>query len=578
MKLSVLVAIAFSICSGSASSLGENTSFIKFDTSRLELSSFLEQFDYNSLEESGWKVSQAKKGDESYVGQWSLELSSVYPGFHDDMGLVMKTPAAHHAISYRLAEPFNNTGRDLVLQYEIKPEKGMNCGGTYIKLLDYPVADESQFNNETPYQIMFGPDKCGASNKVHFIVKRENPNTHVLEEKHMTFPPLSRTGKLTTLYTLILKNTQDYEIRINGKVAKAGNLVSDLGALSPPLNPSKDIIDVTDFQPLDWDDNEFIPDPEVTLPPEGYREKYASTDIDDPNAVKPDDWDESEPEYIPNPAATIPEEWDVEEDGEWEAPLIRNPVCVSQGCGPWIRPRIPNPDYLGPWIRPMIPNPNYMGEWQPRSIPNVHYFEDSRPSDLKLIGGLGFELWSMDNNVFFDNIYLGHSIEEAEIIGNETFVPKSALENASLEKNRPRAKNEPVPPPRSFEDLYNDDSVSTWTQFVAFIKACVLKTILEAVDFYAEFMSNPVPTLMHHPFKFVGYCIAFLFTFTIVFGTLSTVMFIINGPPTFDEVPQTKDETNGDIRSDEKEEKEIIVNRIGNTGSSRFKESTRRRT
>ena len=35
------------------------------------------------------------------------------------------------------------------------------------------------------------------------------------------------------------------------------------------------------------------------------------------------DWDK--PEHIPDPEATKPEDWDDDTDGEWEPPMISNP-------------------------------------------------------------------------------------------------------------------------------------------------------------------------------------------------------------------------------------------------------------
>ena len=38
-----------------------------------------------------------------------------------------------------------------------------------------------------------------------------------------------------------------------------------------------------------------------------------------------------------------PEEWSDEDDGEWIAPQVPNPLCqTASGCGPWKRPEIPN--------------------------------------------------------------------------------------------------------------------------------------------------------------------------------------------------------------------------------------------
>jgi len=67
-------------------------------------------------------------------------------------------------------------------------------------------------------------------------------------------------------------------------------------------------------------------------------------------------------------------------DGDWEAPLIPNPLCESApGCGPWKPPHINNPNYKGKWHAPLIDNPNYKGKWKPRRIPNPDFFEDKNP-------------------------------------------------------------------------------------------------------------------------------------------------------------------------------------------------------
>jgi calreticulin len=39
--------------------------------------------------------------------------------------------------------------------------------------------------------------------------------------------------------------------------------------------------------------------------------------------IKPEDWEQ--PEHVADPDATKPEDWDDEMDGEWEPPMIDNP-------------------------------------------------------------------------------------------------------------------------------------------------------------------------------------------------------------------------------------------------------------
>ena len=47
---------------------------------------------------------------------------------------------------------------------------GLECGGAYMKLLqDNKALHQDEFSNASPYVIMFGPDKCGATNKVNYF-------------------------------------------------------------------------------------------------------------------------------------------------------------------------------------------------------------------------------------------------------------------------------------------------------------------------------------------------------------------------------------------------------------------------
>jgi calnexin len=84
---------------------------------------FLEQFTDDW--ETRWKPSHAKKdssNDEewAYVGEWSVEEPAVYKGMEGDKGLVVKNPAAHHAISAKFDKAIDPKDKPLVVQYEVK--------------------------------------------------------------------------------------------------------------------------------------------------------------------------------------------------------------------------------------------------------------------------------------------------------------------------------------------------------------------------------------------------------------------------------------------------------------------------
>ena len=57
-------------------------------------------------------------------------------------------------------------------------------------------------------------------------------------------------------------------------------------------------------------------------------------------------WLEDEEPMIGDPDAVKPDDWDDEMDGDFEAPRIDNPACTSAaGCGVWEAPEMPNPAY-----------------------------------------------------------------------------------------------------------------------------------------------------------------------------------------------------------------------------------------
>ncbi|KAL1738289.1 Calreticulin family-domain-containing protein, partial [Schizophyllum fasciatum] len=390
---------------------------------------FIEQF--TDEWSSRWTPSEATKktpvGGEtfSYVGEWQVEEPSVSV-IEGDLGLVAKTKAAHHAISAPFKESINFSEKPLVVQYEVKYQKGGNCGGGYIKLLeDGFQTSGKEFDDKTPWTIMFGPDLTCPGTKVHFIFRHKNPITGEYEEKHLKTPPKPSIEKLTNLYTLILNPDNTYEVLFNGESKSNGSLLEDF---NPPVMPPAEIDDPEDKKPEDWVDAKKIPDPEATKPADW--DEDAPYEIPDVDAVKPEGWLDDEPEFVPDPDAEKPEEWDDEEDGDWIAPTVPNPKCSeAPGCGEWKRPMKANPEYKGKWYAPMIDNPEYKGPWAPRKIPNPDYFEDLEPvKSLKPIGGLGIELWTMTEDILFDNIYVGHSIEDANAFKAETFDIKKPLE------------------------------------------------------------------------------------------------------------------------------------------------------
>jgi len=61
-------------------------------------------------------------------------------------------------------------------RYEVAYTEGQECGGGYLKLISAGSQEKlDHFTDKTPYTVMFGPDKCGTTSKVHFILRHQNP-------------------------------------------------------------------------------------------------------------------------------------------------------------------------------------------------------------------------------------------------------------------------------------------------------------------------------------------------------------------------------------------------------------------
>ena len=199
---------------------------------------FYETFDEADPFESGkW----TKSSDEKYVDQSISITPAKQPvkGFENDKGLQLSKEMKHYGISAKFPEPLSFQGqKELVIQYELKLEDTLACGGAYVKLPRLTDGlDLSRLNSATPYTIMFGPDKCGSTNnKVHFILQHQNPLTKGWEEKHFNDTPTVKMDKKYHLYTLSLKDDNSFEIFVDKKMSKKGNLLTHM---KPSINPPK---------------------------------------------------------------------------------------------------------------------------------------------------------------------------------------------------------------------------------------------------------------------------------------------------------------------------------------------------
>ncbi|XP_036825535.1 calnexin, partial [Oncorhynchus mykiss] len=195
---------------------------------------FAETFDSDPLDRR-WVQSKAVKETDAealkYDGQWVVEepAAAMYPG---NRALVMKSSGRHHAIAAYLHTPFNFMHTPLCLQYEVRFGRDVECSGAYIKLLTQThLLRLSQFSESTPYSVMFGPDKCGTSHRLHLIVRVTDSSNGRNQEIHAPQPVDDLTVYFTDrqphLYTLQLYQDSRYEIFIDQSLISQGRLLTD---------------------------------------------------------------------------------------------------------------------------------------------------------------------------------------------------------------------------------------------------------------------------------------------------------------------------------------------------------------
>lgn len=331
---------------------------------------FSETFD-DADWESRWVASTWKP--ESEVGKFA-HVSGEFFADEDDKAIKTSEDARFYALSATLDKPLNNEGKDLYLSYLVQHEQKLDCGGAYVKLLPKGT-DQAAFGGDSPYAVMFGPDICGNTKKTHAILNYARPGKDGVNMDHAS-QIRAESDSDAHLYSLVIKQDNTYDVKIDGKSVKSGDLAGNW-----PFQPEKQIKDPEQSKPADWVDAKQIPDPED---------------------VKPEGWDDT-PKTIPDPDAEKPEDWDDEDDGEWEPAMIENP------------------EYKGEWKPKLIENPEYKGEWVHPLVDNPEYFEDDKLYNIaKDVGVIGFELWQVKSGTLFDDILV--TDDEAAFLAHEQAV------------------------------------------------------------------------------------------------------------------------------------------------------------
>jgi len=309
--------------------------------------------------EKRWVVSEKRPASER--GLITLSAGKYFTDEVQERGLKTSEDARFYHLTTEFPE-FNNKGKSIVLQYSLKQDQRIDCGGGYVKLHPKGI-NQKTYDGDSVYNIMFGPDICGSTRRTHVILTKDGKN-HLIKEDVPT-----ETDTVTHVYTLILKPDNTFTVLTDNKESRAGNIEDAFDILEP-----KEINDPSISKPTDWVDETHIDDP-TDFKPEGYDE--IPPEIDDPEASKPGDWDD-------------------ELDGEWEAPRIPN----SAYKGPWKPKRITNPAYKGEWVHPKIANPKYVPD------ANLYAFDSFKY--------LGIEIWQVKAGSVYGNFLVTDDVDLAK--------------------------------------------------------------------------------------------------------------------------------------------------------------------
>jgi len=354
--------------------------------------------------EDRWTVSTWKDA-EGTSGKWEATPGKWFSDETEDVGIQTAEDSRFFGISSAF-DKFSNEGKDLIVQYQVKYEKDVECGGGYLKMGPKPD-DLATFGDPTPYNIMFGPDKCGSTKRTHLIFQYKGKN--VLKKTDL---PYKQEDEGTShLYRLTVRKDNSVVVEIDQKEEYSGNLKEDWELLAP-----RTIADPEDKKPTDWVDNAMMDDPEDKKPEDWVTEKR----MIDPEAKKPDDWDD-------------------EEDGEWEAP------------------QIDNPDYKGEWYVKRIDNPAYKGVWEAKKIDNPEFVDDNEVYKYAEFSFVGMDLWQVKGGSIFDNIIITDDKAEADAFAKKWEALNAVEKAKKKEEDDKKAEEAKAAAAASGDDAAEDD-------------------------------------------------------------------------------------------------------------------------
>ncbi|XP_003464290.2 calreticulin-3 isoform X2 [Cavia porcellus] len=338
---------------------------------------FQEEF----LDGERWRNRWVPSTNDSRLGHFRLSSGKFYGHKEKDKGLQTTQDSRFYAISARFP-PFSNKGRTLVLQYTVKHEQKMDCGGGYVKLFPADL-DPRTLNSQSPYYIMFGPDICGFDfKKVHVILQFKN-------EYHANKKTIKcKVDGFTHLYTLILRPDLTYEVKIDGQSTELGSIEHDWHLTSLRKTAAMVVA--------------------------------AAADTDQGRARTAQDWKK----HFLDARANKPSDWNSELDRDWPGPMLQKPPYQDG-----LKPEGINPDI---WLHEKMSSTSYLTQYD--------------LSEFENIGAIGLELWQVRSGTIFDNFLLTDDEAYAENFGKATWGqtkgPEKEMDDILIKEELIRAREE----------------------------------------------------------------------------------------------------------------------------------------
>ncbi|XP_031803829.1 calreticulin-3 isoform X1 [Sarcophilus harrisii] len=321
---------------------------------------FQEEF----LDGESWRNRWIPSTNDSNFGHFRLSSGKFYGDIQKDKGLQTTENAKFYAISSRF-KPFSNKGKTLVIQYTVKHEQKMDCGGGYIKIFPSDL-DQKNLNGKSQYYIMFGPDICG------FDIKKVHVILFYKDQYHSNKKPIRcKVDGFTHLYTLTLRPDLTYEVKIDTDIIESGNIEEDWNLRLRKLEKS------AMKMPKNW-------------------EKSQNDKLSD---VPSQDWDK----HFLDASANKPSDWNSELDGEWQPSVIQQ-TKYKHGL------KSQNMD-----------NSDYKDVWLHQKIESSGYLQDFELSEYENIGVIGLELWQVRSGTIFDNFLITDDENYAAEFGLKTW-------------------------------------------------------------------------------------------------------------------------------------------------------------